>query len=230
MPQISAPAPLSVNVPDAYVALPPTAGLPMSVASHGDGRATAATVKLTPLLATPPTVTTTVPVVAPLGTSATMLVALQLVGVASVPLNRTVLVPCVAPKFVPAIVTAVPTAPDVGVRLVMLGGDEPVALETAVPLNVAVARVETLWLVTASPTYTVAAIEMLSLPMSVQLVPVVDRYAETVEPLRTKRTQDGAVPAPPTVVALAPSVVTRRWNTRPFAGVTATNAFREPAP
>ena len=47
----------------------------------------ARTVKLTPLLATPPTVTTTFPVVAPAGTGATMLVALQLVGVAAVPLN-----------------------------------------------------------------------------------------------------------------------------------------------
>src|SRR5713226_5497095 len=80
-----------------------------------------ATVKLTPLLATPPTVTTTFPVVAPLGTGATMLVPLQLDGVAAVPLNVTVLVPCVAPKFVPVIVTDVPTAPAVGVRLVMLG-------------------------------------------------------------------------------------------------------------
>jgi hypothetical protein len=34
---MSAPAPLIVNVPDAYVVLPPTAGLPMSVASHGEG-------------------------------------------------------------------------------------------------------------------------------------------------------------------------------------------------
>jgi len=51
------------------------------------------TVKLTPLLATPPTVTTTFPVVAPAGTGVTMLVALQLVGVAAVPLNLTVLVP-----------------------------------------------------------------------------------------------------------------------------------------
>ena len=50
-----------------------------------------------------------------------MLVPLQLVGVAAVPLNVTVLVPCVAPKFVPVIVTEVPTAPDVGFRLVMLG-------------------------------------------------------------------------------------------------------------
>src|SRR5438093_11612638 len=79
------------------------------------------TVKLTPLLATPPTVTTTFPVVAPPGTGATMLVALQLVGVAAVPLNLTVLVPCVAPKFVPAIVTDVPTTPDVGFRPVTLG-------------------------------------------------------------------------------------------------------------
>jgi hypothetical protein len=79
------------------------------------------TVKLTPLLAAPDTVTTTFPVVAPAGTGATMLVALQLVGVAAVPLNCTVLVPCVAPKFVPVIVTDVPTAPDVGDKVVMLG-------------------------------------------------------------------------------------------------------------
>ena len=51
------------------------------------------TVKLDPLLATPPTVTTTLPVVAPLGTGAAMLVPLQLVGVANVPLNVTVLLP-----------------------------------------------------------------------------------------------------------------------------------------
>ena len=79
------------------------------------------TVKLTPLLATPPTVTTTFPVVAPLGTGTTILVALQLVGVAAVPLNVTVLVPCVAPKFAPVIVTDAPTNPDVGFRPVTLG-------------------------------------------------------------------------------------------------------------
>src|SRR5436190_21627 len=80
------------------------------------------TVKGTPLLATPPTVTTTLPVVAPLGTGTVRLVALQLLGVASVPLNATVLVPCVAPKFVPAIVTAVPTGPDVGLSVLIDGG------------------------------------------------------------------------------------------------------------
>ena len=83
------------------------------------------TVKLTPLLATPPTVTTTFPVVAPAGTDVAMLVALQLVVVAVVPLNVTV---PVDPKFVPVIVTAVPTAPEVGDRLVMLGADVTVKL------------------------------------------------------------------------------------------------------
>jgi hypothetical protein len=50
-----------------------------------------------------------------------MLVPLQLVGVAVVPLKLTVLLPCVPPKLVPAIVTDVPTGPNAGDRLVMLG-------------------------------------------------------------------------------------------------------------
>src|SRR5438552_1782028 len=79
------------------------------------------TVKVTPLLAAPLTVTTTGPVVAPDGTGATILVPLQLFGVAAVPLNVTVLVPCVEPKFVPVMVTDVPTAPEVGERLAMFG-------------------------------------------------------------------------------------------------------------
>jgi hypothetical protein len=81
------------------------------------------TVKFTPLLATPPTVTTTFPVVAPAGTGATMLAALQLVGAAAVPWNVTVLVPCVAPKFTPVIVTDAPTNPEVGFKLVILGAE-----------------------------------------------------------------------------------------------------------
>src|SRR5207245_1378802 len=97
---------------------PTNPNVPYRRSSHLAGTVT---VKLTPLLATPPTVTTTFPVVAPAGTGATMLVALQLVGVAAVPLNLTLLVPCVAPKFAPAIVTDVPINPDVGFKLVMLG-------------------------------------------------------------------------------------------------------------
>jgi len=99
----------------------PVDGLRPEMLGGGGG-----TVKFTPLLAMPATVTTTLPVTAPAGTGTTMLVALQFVGVAAVPLNVTVLVPCVAPKFVPAIVTEVPAAPEVGLRLVMLGGVETI--------------------------------------------------------------------------------------------------------
>lgn len=79
------------------------------------------TVKATALLAKPFTVTTTFPVVAPAGTGTTMLVGPQLVGVAGVPSNVTVLLPCVKVKFVPVMVTEVPAGPAVGLRLVMLG-------------------------------------------------------------------------------------------------------------
>src|SRR3954462_6412212 len=78
------------------------------------------TVNGTPLLDTPCTVTTTNPVVAPAGTGTTMAVLLHLVGFAATPLNRTTLDPRFAPKLAPVTVTAVPTAPVAGERLVML--------------------------------------------------------------------------------------------------------------
>jgi len=80
-----------------------------------------ATVKLTPLLAAEFTVTTTLPEVAPVGTGTTMLLALQLVGLAVVPLKVTVLVPWVAPKFVPVMVTEAPIIPDDGDKLEIPG-------------------------------------------------------------------------------------------------------------
>ena len=79
------------------------------------------TVKAPALLAAPPTVTTTLPVVALAGTGTTMLEADQVVGVAAVPLNFTVLAPWFAPKLLPLIVTAVPTRPLDGERLVNVG-------------------------------------------------------------------------------------------------------------
>ena len=90
-----------------------------------------ATVKFTPLLGCAPTVTTTLPVVAPAGTGAVMLVALHAVGVAVVPLNVTVLVVCVAPKFAPLIVTEVPTDPDIGLRLLIVGAELVLAARKA---------------------------------------------------------------------------------------------------
>jgi len=80
------------------------------------------TVKFAPPLATPPTVTTTLPVVAPAGTGTKMAVGLQIVGTAAVPLNVTVLLPWLVPKLAPVIVTGVPTGAEPGLRFVMLGG------------------------------------------------------------------------------------------------------------
>lgn len=79
------------------------------------------TVNLTPLLADPLTFTTTLPVVAALGTGATIFDALQLVGAAVTPLKVTLLVPCVDPNPLPEMVTEVPTFPEVGDKLLILG-------------------------------------------------------------------------------------------------------------
>ena len=78
--------------------------------------------KLMPLLGMPDTVTTTFPVLAPVGTVTPMLVALQPENVvAGVPPKVTVLLPWLVPKFVPLIVTVVPTAPLVGDTPVIVG-------------------------------------------------------------------------------------------------------------
>ena len=79
------------------------------------------TMKATPLLAAPPAITTTLPVVAPAGTGTMIVVELQFVVVAGVPLNVTVPVPFVAPKFAPVMVTGAVIGPEGGLRLVMLG-------------------------------------------------------------------------------------------------------------
>src|SRR5260370_8913782 len=96
------------------------------------------TVKVTPLLSTLSTVTMTfaLPVGTDAGTGTEMLVVLQFVGVAAIPLNVTVLVPCAAPKFVPPIVTGDPTAPDAGFKLEIVGAVLPpplAALKTPTP-------------------------------------------------------------------------------------------------
>src|SRR5258708_7130974 len=80
-----------------------------------------ATANDTLLLASPCTATVTLPVLAPAGSGTMICELLQLVGVPTVPLKETVLVPCVAPKLDPVITTEVPAAPEVGDRLLMLG-------------------------------------------------------------------------------------------------------------
>jgi len=74
-----------------------------------------------------------------------MLVALQPVCLAVVPLNLTVLVPCVAPKFAPVIVTDAPTNPEAGLKPVILGpGTVMVTLAEAVFVVSACETAETL--------------------------------------------------------------------------------------
>jgi hypothetical protein len=88
------------------------------------GRTENVSLKGTPLLASPPTVTTTFPLAAPLGTGTKIEFELQPVGVAKVPLKVTVLVPCAGPKFVPVIVTTVPAGPEMGEIVAMSGATD----------------------------------------------------------------------------------------------------------
>ena len=108
------------------------------------------------------------PVVAPEGTGTTIKVALQLVGVAAVPLNLTVLEPCAAPKFVPVTVIDVPIAPDVGDKLVMLGVAITVKDD---PLLATLLTVTTTFPVVA-PVGTVATIDVALQLVAVAVVPL----------------------------------------------------------
>jgi hypothetical protein len=113
------PCVLPKPVPAITTEVPKGPELGESVAMFG------ATVKTTPLLALPPTVTTTFPVVAPLGTGTVMLAVLHAVAVPGVPLKVTVLDPWVAPKFVPEIIIEVPIAPELGLSVEIVGFDPP---------------------------------------------------------------------------------------------------------
>lgn len=113
--------PLKLTVPEDPKLLPLIVTLVPTGPEEGDMPVTGDTVNGTPLLGTPATVTTTFPVVAPLGTGAVILVVLQAVGTAAWPLNVMGLVPWLVPKLAPEIVTATPTPPDVGDKPEMLG-------------------------------------------------------------------------------------------------------------
>src|ERR1700722_12906647 len=139
----------------------------------------AVTVKGVPLLGTPATFTITLPVVAPAGTGATMLVSLQVVTAAVVPLKVTVLpVTWLPPKFVPVIVTGVPTAPVVGLRLGMTGAG--VTVNVSVLLACAPTVTTTLPVVAPLGTVTVmlAALQELAaaaaMPLNVTVLPPCD--------------------------------------------------------
>src|SRR5882762_11571605 len=93
------------------------------------------TVKLLALLAVPAEVVTLIePLEAPAGTVAVIVVAEFTVKLALVPLNSTDVAPV---KFVPLMLTLVPTGPLPGVKLEIVGGLEPV---TGTGLDVHVVR------------------------------------------------------------------------------------------
>jgi hypothetical protein len=104
---------------------PPPAGVNDVIVGVGE----AVTVKLAALVATPPgVVTAIVPVTPPNGTDAVICVAEFTVNVAVTPPNLTAVAPM---KFVPVIVTAVPTAPLLGVNEPIVGTGEAVTVKLA---------------------------------------------------------------------------------------------------
>ena len=96
------------------------------------------------------------PLVAPDGMVIVSDVALQLLIVTAAPFSSTVLPPCVAPKPVPAITTWLPTDPVVAETPVIAGAGD-CAEPTETLSNVAVANEAVVRLLTAKPTYTLAA-------------------------------------------------------------------------
>ena len=107
------PAPMMVT----EVPTGPAAGLKNTTAGAGAG---AVTVNCLGLAAVPPAVVTvTRPVVAPAGTVAVICAALSTEKLAAAPPKVTAVAPL---KSLPVRITEVPTGPEVGVRLVMVGG------------------------------------------------------------------------------------------------------------
>jgi hypothetical protein len=105
------------------VPIGPDAGVKLVIVGVDDELVTVKLEELVPVNS--PTVTEMVPVLAPVGTVATIDVDVGVpVMFAVVPLNFTVLFAAVVLKFIPVIMTDVPTAPDVGVKVVTVGCEE----------------------------------------------------------------------------------------------------------
>jgi hypothetical protein len=143
--------------------------------------------------------TTKYPELAPVGIVIVIEVALHEFTVATVPLNKTVLLPCVDPNPVPVMVTWLPTEPVVADTPEMTGAEAEEELRDTLS-NVAVYVLLVLPLLTPSPTYTFVAMLMLWLePTCSQFSPSDDIHVVKVLPLRTNFSQYGTLtdtPAP----------------------------------
>lgn len=131
------------------------------------------TVKLVALVAVcPPTVTVIVPLVAPIGTEVVMLVAVLAVTTAVTLLNLTILLLGVVLKFVPVIVMDEPTAPLVGLKLVMVG-EVVIPTEKSTMLVAICPPTATVIFPVVAPDGTVAVILVLvGVPVMVAIVPL----------------------------------------------------------
>ena len=113
-------APATNRVPVMVTFVPPFTPPTLGAMAVTVGACAAVTVKFVALVAVPPGVVTAIgPVVAPVGTVVVIVVAFVTVKVGcDVPLNVTPVAPV---RLVPVMVTAVPVAPVVGVKLVTVG-------------------------------------------------------------------------------------------------------------
>lgn len=146
-------------------------------------------VKFTPLLASPPTVTTILPVVVPTGTVTPIPVLLQLPAVAAMPLKVTVLPLCVAPKLLPVIVTAAPTGAAAGEMLVMLGATmkftpllgQPLTVTTPLPVVAPFGTVTQILVLPQLPTVAAVPLKVTVLPLWLdpKLLPLIDTAVPT---------------------------------------------------
>ena len=181
-----------------------------------------ATAKLLELVAVPAAFVAVMgPVVAPVGTAAVIWLLVLVVELADVPLNFTAVVPV---KFVPVMITLIPTPPLVGVKPVMVGRNMTVKLVALLAVPAAVIMVMSPVLAPAGtivvivvavftvkaadvPLNVTAVAPVKLAPLIVTLVPIGPLVGETLVILgaTTKFGELVAVPAP--VVTLIGPVV-----------------------
>jgi len=136
------------------------------------------------------------PEVAPAGMVMLSDVPLQVLTVTAAPFSNTALPPCVAPNPEPDITTWLPMDPVVAETAVITGADAAAELTDTLS-NVAVAKEDVVRLLTASPTYTFAAMLTVWLaPNGTQFTPSAELYIVNTFPLLASFTQYGGVPLP----------------------------------
>ena len=136
------------------------------------------------------------PEVAPAGMVMLSEVPLQVLTVTVAPFSSTALPPCVAPNPEPDITTWLPMDPVVADTAVITGAGAAAELTDTLS-NVALAKEEVVRLLTASPTYTFAAMLTVWLvPNCAQFTPSAELYIVNTLPLLASFTQYGSAPLP----------------------------------